>query len=225
MQGCNMANFTEAYILTVIGNEGGYRNVSWDKGGETYRGISRVYHPSAAIWTEIDKRKPIAEKKVFSDLEPLVKDFYAAKFWDRMKGAQIKNQALANYMFDYIVQSGTDEIRHIKECINLFLPNNPLTVNDYIDTATLAALDQVNTNDVYNCLKQQREDYYKYLLSQGILSQNDWQGILNRLAKYDWLEAGKKGVSILAIAATTYLSYRLIKYLYNDRSKAFSRTG
>ncbi len=48
-----MANFTQAYNLTSA-HEGGYVNDAIDRGGETYRGISRVYHSSWKGWSNID---------------------------------------------------------------------------------------------------------------------------------------------------------------------------
>ena len=51
-----MADFTKAYALTAA-YEGGYVDDPEDAGGETYRGISRRYHPSWQGWQIIDTLK------------------------------------------------------------------------------------------------------------------------------------------------------------------------
>ena len=53
-----MANFTQAYNLTSA-HEGGYVNDALDRGGETYRGISRVYHSSWNGWSKNEDRRAL----------------------------------------------------------------------------------------------------------------------------------------------------------------------
>ena len=49
-----MANFEYA-IERLFGLEGGYARHPADPGGETYRGISRRYHPEWSQWADIDR--------------------------------------------------------------------------------------------------------------------------------------------------------------------------
>ena len=51
-----MANFNESFNIT-LGYEGGYSNDPDDAGGETYKGISRRYHPGWKGWALIDELK------------------------------------------------------------------------------------------------------------------------------------------------------------------------
>ena len=51
-----MANFKEAFEKTM-GHEGGYGNDPDDAGGETYKGIARVYNPGWSGWAVIDAAK------------------------------------------------------------------------------------------------------------------------------------------------------------------------
>jgi len=50
-----MADFNDAYEKTIL-NEGGYKlhNVPDDRGGQTYAGIARRYHPNWPGWRYID---------------------------------------------------------------------------------------------------------------------------------------------------------------------------
>ena len=79
-----MANFNIAFELTSKA-EGGYANSKYDVGGETWRGISRVYHPNWQGWQIIDQYK--SQYKNFVDylwkdkqLNQLVFDFYKQNF-------------------------------------------------------------------------------------------------------------------------------------------------
>jgi lysozyme family protein len=77
--------FDTAYNKTM-GYEGGYANDPVDPGGETYKGISRRFHPNWSGWKIIDMYK--SRKNFISDLyrdkylDKLTRDFYKEKFWD-----------------------------------------------------------------------------------------------------------------------------------------------
>ncbi len=86
--------------------EGGYANDPADRGGETFRGISRVSHPDWPGWAEIDHyKRELARRDGISnwrskanwrkldavtandrDLARLVAEFYRKKFWKPFDG-------------------------------------------------------------------------------------------------------------------------------------------
>lgn len=94
-----MADFFPAYE-SMIRNEGGYKlhKVSGDRGGMTYAGIARSFHPKWDGWAAID-RGGIPETS-------LVRQFYRTKFWLPIQGDHIKNQAIARTLFDFAVNAG-----------------------------------------------------------------------------------------------------------------------
>lgn len=81
-----------------------------DRGGETYRGISRKEHPSLDLWAFIDaaKTRPNfpACLEADSSLQSQVKAFYKVVFWDAM-GCGEMDYTLALEVFDFGVNSGT----------------------------------------------------------------------------------------------------------------------
>jgi lysozyme family protein len=105
-----LANFNEAYNITLK-HEGGYVNDPTDVGGETYKGVSRRYHPSWSGWTIVDgyKNKPGFPNSAYGDkqLEEMVKSFYKSNFWDVNILDQFKSQNIADEMFDTGVNMGT----------------------------------------------------------------------------------------------------------------------
>ena len=94
-----MADFSPAYEAMLI-NEGGYQlhTVPGDKGGMTYAGIARNMNPDWGGWRMIDNGDSVPAY--------VVREFYQAKFWDRIKGDEITNQAIAQTIFDFAVNAG-----------------------------------------------------------------------------------------------------------------------
>lgn len=97
-----MANFQPAFEA-MIRNEGGYVNhtVPGDRGGQTYAGIARRFHPDWPGWPLID-----AGQMDDPRLTQAVFDFYKTAFWDRLRGDDISNQRIAASVFDFAVNAG-----------------------------------------------------------------------------------------------------------------------
>ncbi|MDA8404993.1 MAG: hypothetical protein M0Z56_12500 [Desulfobacteraceae bacterium] len=104
-----MADFTAAFILTMKA-EGGYGNDPQDPGGETYKGIARKMNSKWDGWVEIDMMK---KEKGFpanldrnSQLQDKIKTFYEVNYWDKICGDKIKDQHIAESIFDFAVNAG-----------------------------------------------------------------------------------------------------------------------
>lgn len=97
-----MADFDPAFER-MIQNEGGYRlvNITADRGGQTYAGIARNFHPAWPGWKIID-----ADQMENLQLSALVRGFYKTQFWDTMDGDHIKPQLIAESIFDFAVNAG-----------------------------------------------------------------------------------------------------------------------
>ena len=97
-----MAEFINAYE-NMIRNEGGYVNhkVAGDRGGQTYAGIARAFHPNWRGWQLID-----AGDLESDQLITFVMEFYQKNFWDRLQGSAINSQEIAESLFDFAVNTG-----------------------------------------------------------------------------------------------------------------------
>lgn len=144
-----MADFTPAFQKT-LGHEGGYSDHPADRGGETYRGISRVFFPDWPGWRRIDAAKRAASFPANlarnNGLQQAVEAFYREQFWDRLRGDQIADQEVAEEVFDTAVNMGTRRGgRYLQEALNLLNRNQQnypdLVVDGAIGPKTLAALD------------------------------------------------------------------------------------
>ena len=107
-----MANFDKAY-KRVQQVEGGYVFDSDDRGGETYKGISRRAHPDSEIWNIIDDvKKEHGTKEINSILnynevlQKLVRNIYKTEYWDVFELDYLKSQGMANEIFDDAVNRG-----------------------------------------------------------------------------------------------------------------------
>ncbi len=104
-----MAKFDEAYQHTLK-FEGGWVNDDNDSGKETYKGISRVYEKNWDGWKIVDayKKKPNFPKNLEADkkLQELVKSCYRKNYWNVIWGDKIRNQKVANDLYDTAVNMG-----------------------------------------------------------------------------------------------------------------------
>lgn len=106
-----MANFDEEFEKLVF-VEGGYVNDKDDAGGETYLGISRVHNPDWVGWKIIDKEKLKGIKNITKRLKDnkyltdSAKNLYKDRYWDVMELDDIRNQDIANQLFDTAVNCG-----------------------------------------------------------------------------------------------------------------------
>lgn len=118
-----MADFDAAYSRTAA-IEGGYVHHPRDRGGETYRGISRRRHPHWSGWRAVDAAKPEADFPAVLErsrrLARAVKHFYRVNYWDRFRGDQIPDQSVADELFDTAVNMGVaTAVRFLQRSLNL----------------------------------------------------------------------------------------------------------
>ena len=109
-----MADFSKA-LAKVLRREGGYVNDPNDKGGETYKGISRRAYPKSRIWVLVDKYKEECggvntkfKQKLGRDEEitNMVNVIYKQNDWNVFKLDLVLSQGLAEQIFDDAVNRG-----------------------------------------------------------------------------------------------------------------------
>lgn len=104
-----MADFLTAFQRTEK-NEGKniWTKMPGDAGGETWSGISRKANPTWAGWKIIDgiKNKKNGQKISSPELEGLKRSLYRSNYWEPVWGDKIKNQKVANDLYDTGVNIG-----------------------------------------------------------------------------------------------------------------------
>lgn len=161
-----MANFEISYTKTMK-VEGEYANSSSDRGGETWKGIARKFHPTWKGWAIIDDGKSLlavrkdialptlddtamwkrinALLSADSDLEKLVQEFYREKFWNEFVGGAIDSQDLADELFDIAVNMGPARAKSfLQNGLNMLNSDQrhwpDISVDGDIGAVTLSAL-------------------------------------------------------------------------------------
>ena len=104
-----MAKLKISLQKTLV-HAGGYANDTNDLGGETYKGISRKFHPIWSGWEQIDIHKQECNfpKNLDQDtkMQNQIEQFYYTNFWSPLKADQIQNQRIADSIFDFAVNAG-----------------------------------------------------------------------------------------------------------------------
>jgi lysozyme family protein len=103
-----MSFYLDAYSITMH-HEGGYCNDPDDVGGETYKGVSRVYNPDWDGWFIVDAHKnddTFPKVLEFDELlQKSVKKVYKQRYFDPYIGDEMPKR-LALEMFDTSVNMG-----------------------------------------------------------------------------------------------------------------------
>lgn len=141
-------NFDEALTKTLR-FEGGYSYDLQDRGGETYKGISRRYYPDWPGWGIIDRLKDDSGKPIAPEadttLEQSVKFFYEAEYWERICGDELLDQGIAEEVFDTSVLMGRGRAAEfLQRSLNALNKNRTLyidlNVDKYIGPKTIGCL-------------------------------------------------------------------------------------
>lgn len=119
-----MADFRAAYDI-LVSHEGGYAYDPLDRGGETYRGIARRFHPGWGGWKIIDAIKAEMPNDLrraldtHAELQECVRSYYRIAYWVPIGGDAISCQQLANELFEQAVNLGVGRaVEHLQRALN-----------------------------------------------------------------------------------------------------------
>lgn len=175
--------------------EGLYCDEPGDAGGETYRGVARVYHPHWAGWELIDSYKqqlglssPVPKqfwKKLNSvlgvdeTLQEYVYGFYKESFWDAL-GCDYFVEAIAHLLLDFGINSGLSRgIKHLQKAIVGCGTN--VTVDGKIGKQTINACNKLDPNCICEYMLQDREAFYRAIVANKPSQEKFLRGWINRV--------------------------------------------
>ena len=168
-------------LSKTLSHEGTYSNLRSDRGGETYKGISRKYHPNWPGWKIVDDAKdciggiealekgdvtPVLGAEAQEELEKLVQNFYKEKFWHRVKGDALSmiDDEIAFLVFDATVNptDRTNGAKMLQEALNEL--GYKIAVDGIIGPITLMALqgavDELGRDKVREMFRKIRALHY-----------------------------------------------------------------
>lgn len=167
-----MANFNEAIAL-VLKHEGGFVNHPKDPGGATNAGITYSTFRSYASILDLPVSQ-IAHKNL--NISQIAK-IYKLGYWDKIKGDRIKDQQVANLIFDSYVNMGNTAIRIVQREVGLLRDGK-------FGEGTLAAVNNADPRLLFNRIKQARVLFYRSLVMRKPIMKVFAKGWGNRIESF-----------------------------------------
>ena len=165
-----MANFLTAFE-SMIRNEGGYKlhTVAGDRGGMTYAGIARNFHPRWPGWSAIDQGE-IPETE-------LVRQFYQENFWAAIQGDRIIHQTVARSLFDFAVNAGVTTAVRLAQIVAGTTPDGKM------GPKTVAALNALDPEKFVLSFALAKLARYRDIVNKDPTQQKFLLGWVNRTLK------------------------------------------
>lgn len=106
-----MADFERAFARLMEEEGIQLTNDPVDRGGQTYAGISRRFHPHWPGWSFVDR----------GEVPPtvVVRGFYRDNFWQPMRGEDILHQRVAEVLFSQFANMGDNGIKLMQTCVGV----------------------------------------------------------------------------------------------------------
>lgn len=177
-----MADFN-LFIPILQKVEGGYQNLLGDKGNKNSLGqyVGTNYGISARFYEGIIGRPPtVADMKAITKTGARL--LYKKYFWDDVHGDTLKSQSVANIVADHAVNAGENPIGAIVQRILKYDFGKNVTIDGDIGPQTAAAMNSVDSLQLFNKIKKARQDHY-YSIGGEFL--NTW---LTRLKSFTYTE-------------------------------------
>ncbi|MBB4126397.1 type VI secretion system secreted protein VgrG [Xanthomonas translucens] len=176
-----MASF-DLYLPQLLKFEGGYVDDPADPGGATNLGITLGAFQRYA-------QSLLGEAPTLDALRALTPEqaaaIYKLEYWDKLDGDQIASQPLAEILFDFYVNAGTEAVLLLQRIL-LQLGATGLATDGEMGPVTLAALQAADQAQVYALYRQGRIDYYERLAQERPADDKFLQGWL---ARAEWFPA------------------------------------
>lgn len=170
-----MASF-DLYLPQLLKFEGGYVDDPADPGGATNLGITLVTFQRYA-------QSVLGEAPTLEALRALTPEqagaIYKLEYWDKLDGDQIASQALAEILFDFYVNAGSEAVVLLQRVL-LQSGATGLATDGEMGPATLAALQAADQTQVYALYRQGRIGYYERLAQERPVDDKFLQGWLAR---------------------------------------------
>jgi len=171
-----MADYTNI-IPQLLSEEGGY---VVDQGGKTNKGIT--YSTWQLYFGDTPDRFIAMSDADWSTI-------FKSEYWDKIHGDAIQDQAVADFLVDWVFNSGSYGIGHVFTSGNMYgvqvvlntVFGKSLSIDGNLGAFTLAAINGVNPTDLLNALRANRENFFRYIATFNPQNAADLTGWLNRL--------------------------------------------
>lgn len=173
------------YILPcTLVHEGGYVNDPDDRGGETYRGISRRSNPKWRGWELLERYQPLRRGDVINDpgLKEALREIYWDKYFIANKFDQFNDDCKALVCFDFAVNGGY-KVSTLQRVLNCPAFGNNLVVDGVVGPKTIAAINAARPLDFCNAVLDIRKAHFDRLVEQTPAYEKFSDGWNNRICQ------------------------------------------
>lgn len=158
-------------IPFILQWEGGFVNDPDDLGGATNKGIT------IGAFTEYKKRKgqkapTVGDLKNISDAE--WHDVFKSLYWDRWKADEIKSQAVANILVDWVWASGSHGIKRPQRLLGV-------KADGIVGKQTIAALNAMDAATLFKMIKDDRAKFIDEICKARPKNEKYRKGWMNRI--------------------------------------------
>lgn len=168
-------------VAKVLGNEGGYVNSRYDRGGATNHGIS------SGTWKAFAK-KHIGVEPTVENLKKLTpegaKKIYKEEFWKPSKAGEIDDPVIRQLYFDFYINSGRDAaVKNLQRAINQL--GGQVDVDGFIGSKTIEALNRLpDPEAIYEQYLKNRIANYHKIADRSDEQRQNLKGWMNRMDKF-----------------------------------------
>jgi type VI secretion system secreted protein VgrG len=175
--------FKQSILLSVLLHEGGYVYDKDDKGGETYRGISRVKNPDWEGWPIVDQLKPLKRGDIInhSGLKEAVAKLYFEKYFKKNRFDEIESPKKALVLFDMAVNGGYS-VFMVQDILNFTFSKGVLK-DGVLGAKTLTAINEVPEIAFCNEVNKYRTARFKRIVEKDPTQEKFYEGWINRVRK------------------------------------------
>lgn len=174
-----MASF-DKYFPKLLKFEGGLSNDPADKGGLTKYGVILSEWVKKGWDKDNDKDIDAQDLKLITpeDAAKIAKPYY----WDKIKGDDINNQSIAEIVADFAYNSGVGTAaKKLQRLLGL-------TDDGVIGPVTVAKVNSVNQEDLFNKYKQVRINFYNAIVEHNPSQKVFLKGWMNRINSFTFVK-------------------------------------
>jgi len=170
-----MADFNK-YAPLLMQLEGGFVDNPNDKGGPTNKGITlktfvTFRHLMNKPLPTIDDLKNISDEEWGEIMKSL--------YWNKFRADKIHNQAIAEIVVDWYINSGTTAIKKVQRLLGVI-------ADGIVGRNTIFAINGMNPQYFFNKVKDARAEYYKKITVRNPTYKVFYNGWMNRLNRFKY---------------------------------------
>jgi len=183
-----MANFDIAYAI-VRRHEGGYQKMPEDRGNYNSRRelVGTNWGINAQVY-ENYLRRPPTERDMRDMPRHIAIGIYKQIYWDRIRGDEIRDQQVANILFDGHVNHGSWGVKMMQGILGV--PRDGI-----VGPVTLSYINRANPFQLFQDYKAKRKWAYNDLVRRNPTDRRFLRGWLARIDSFFYLGRGGTGAS------------------------------